>query len=88
LCIIYPNAISWAEVPLSLPVPITQHTQGPAVVQCLVIHRGAGEGANLVTISWVIVMCDTAGEVVPLAGYFGYCAYRRISAEEFSAPAG
>jgi hypothetical protein len=41
LCIIYPNAISWAEVPLSLPVPITQHTQGPAVVQCLVIHRGA-----------------------------------------------
>jgi hypothetical protein len=30
-----------AEIPLSLPVPITQHTPGPAVVQCLVIHTGA-----------------------------------------------
>jgi hypothetical protein len=41
LCIIHPNAISWAEIPLSLPVPITQHTPGPAFVQCLVIHTGA-----------------------------------------------
>jgi hypothetical protein len=39
LCIIYPNAISWAEVPL--PVPITQHTPGPELFQCLVIHMGA-----------------------------------------------
>jgi hypothetical protein len=30
-----------AEIPLSLPVPITQHTPGPAVVQWLVIHTGA-----------------------------------------------
>jgi hypothetical protein len=41
LCIISPNAISWAEVPLSLPIPITQHTPGPVFVQCLVIHTGA-----------------------------------------------
>jgi hypothetical protein len=41
LCIISPNAISWAEVPLSLPVPITQHTPGPAFVQWLVIHTEA-----------------------------------------------
>jgi hypothetical protein len=45
-------------------------------------------GANLATTSWVIVMCDTAGEVVPFAGYFGYCGYRRISSEDFSTPAG
>jgi hypothetical protein len=38
-----------AEVPLSLPVPITQHTLGPAFLQCLVIQsrefpsRGSGE---------------------------------------------
>jgi hypothetical protein len=41
LCIIHPNAIFWAEVPLSLPIPITQHTLGPAFVQWLVIHMGA-----------------------------------------------
>jgi hypothetical protein len=38
---IHPNAISWAEVPLSLPVPITQHIPGRAFVQWLVIHTGA-----------------------------------------------
>src|SRR6266511_2931256 len=41
LCIMYPNAISWAEVPVSLPVLSTQHTPSPAVVQCLVIHTEA-----------------------------------------------
>jgi hypothetical protein len=30
--------------------------------------------ANLATTCWVIIMGDTAGEVVPLAGYFGYGA--------------
>src|SRR4051794_6089142 len=48
LCIIHPNAISWAEVPLSLPVPITQHTPGSAFVQCLVIHMGAGGAVLLI----------------------------------------
>ena len=42
LCFIHPNAISWAEVPLSLPVPITQHIPGPVFVQWLVIHMRAG----------------------------------------------
>jgi hypothetical protein len=37
----HPHAISGAEVPLSLPVPITQHAPGPAFVQCLVIHTEA-----------------------------------------------
>jgi hypothetical protein len=41
VCIIYPNAISWAEIPLSLPIPITQQTPGPAFVQGRVIHTGA-----------------------------------------------
>jgi hypothetical protein len=42
LCIIHlPFLYVRAEVPLSLPVPITQHTPGLELFQCLVIHTGA-----------------------------------------------
>jgi hypothetical protein len=41
-CVLFTQTIYVrAEVPLSLPVPIIQHTPGPAFVQCLVIHSRA-----------------------------------------------
>jgi hypothetical protein len=64
LCIIHPPFLYVrAEIPLSLPVPTTQHTPGPELFQYVVIHSGAVGESNCLSCqelghNFVAMACD------------------------------